>query len=180
MVSAPFIWQQQIYNQDDFLFHKARLLAYYTAVVHEHTLVPRVLATMAGGFGYAADMFYNSLALLPFVVLKALLGGFVVPYNLYLAGISVLTALTAYWCGRRVFAPRQSFVFAALYVTNTYRLIDMYVRGALGETIASSSCRSSPWVCTKRWRKRSGACWASAWRSRSSCTRCPHSWRLSS
>lgn len=70
MVSAPFIWQQQIYNQDDFLFHKARLLAYYTAVVHEHTLVPRVLATMAGGFGYAADMFYNSLALLPFVVLK--------------------------------------------------------------------------------------------------------------
>ncbi|KRM55433.1 YfhO family protein [Lacticaseibacillus sharpeae] len=136
VVSAPFIWQQQIYNQDDFLFHKARLLAYYTAVVHEHTLVPRVLATMAGGFGYAADMFYNSLALLPFVVLKALLGGFVVPYNLYLAGISVLTALTAYWCGRRVFAPRQSFVFAALYVTNTYRLIDMYVRGALGETIA--------------------------------------------
>ncbi len=133
----PFLLQHQIYNQDDFLFHKNRLLAYYTSVVHDHNLFPGVFPQMANGYGYAADFFYNSLPLLPFVALKWLLGGFVLPYNLYLGLISITTALTAYFCARAArFSSQQAFLLATLYTTNTYRLINAYIRGALGETLA--------------------------------------------
>lgn len=136
VVCVPFIYLPHIYNQDDLLFHKARLLHYYTTVVRQHDLVPYVFSGMANHFGYAADIFYNSLALLPFVAFKMLLGGFVLPYQLYLATISIATALVAYGCGRRVFDDRAAFVAAALYTANTYRLIDVFLRGALGEALA--------------------------------------------
>lgn len=136
VVCVPFIWLPQIYNQDDLLFHKARLLHYYTSVVQQHDLVPYVFADMANHFGYAADTFYNSLALLPFLGFKLLLGGFVLPYQLYLATLSIGTALVAYCCGRQVFDERAALAAAALYTANTYRLIDVFLRGALGESLA--------------------------------------------
>lgn len=136
VICLPFLTMNKIYNQDDFLFHKARMLAYYTSVTQYHNFLPRVLPTMAGGFGYAIDIFYNSLALLPFVGFKALLGGFVLPYNLYLFTLTIATGLIAYACARQVFASNQALLGASLYMANTYRLIDLFVRGDLGESLA--------------------------------------------
>lgn len=136
LICLPFLTMGKIYNQDDFLFHKARLLAYYTSVTQNHNLLPRVLPSMAGGFGYAGDIFYNSLALLPFVLFKVILGGFVLPYQLYLLTLTVASCLIAYGCARQIVAPKQALLGAALYATNTYRLIDLFVRGDLGESLA--------------------------------------------
>lgn len=136
VICLPFLTMGKIYNQDDFLFHKARMLAYYTSVTKYHDFLPRVLPSMAGDFGYAVDIFYNSLALLPFVLFKALLGGFVLPYNLYLFTLTVTASLIAYSCARNLFKPQQARLGAVLYTTNTYRLIDLFVRGDIGESLA--------------------------------------------
>lgn len=136
VICLPFLTMGKIYNQDDFLFHKARMLAYYTSVTKYHDFLPRVLPSMAGGFGYAVDIFYNSLALLPFVLFKAVLGGFVLPYNLYLLTLTLATSLITYGCARKIFKPQQALLGAALYATNTYRLIDLFVRGDIGESLA--------------------------------------------
>ncbi|KRL41576.1 hypothetical protein [Lacticaseibacillus manihotivorans] len=136
VICLPFLTMGKIYNQDDFLFHKARMLAYYTSVMKDHDFLPRVLPSMAGGFGYAVDIFYNSFTLLPFVLFKAVLGGFVLPYNLYLLTLTITTSLMAYGCARKVFKPQQALLGAVLYATNTYRLIDLFVRGDIGESLA--------------------------------------------
>lgn len=136
LVILPYANQGGIYNQDDLAFHKLRLEAYYQSV-SQGNFFPKIFPEMANQYGYAADLFYPSIFLLPYALLR--LGGlsFVTAYLGYQWLLTVLTFLLAYWCYFQLKKDRQaSYLFATIYTTATYRLLDQFIRGALGETIS--------------------------------------------
>ncbi len=138
-VLTPYLFMHKIYNQDDFLFHKNRLLAFYQAVINHHDLHPMVFASMARGFGYAADLFYPSLFTLPFVLFYYLGFGFIGSYYGLLLVFVFLTALISYYSALDYFKHQnQALLFSVLYTTATYYLTDLFIRGALGESMAYS------------------------------------------
>ncbi|EHN59801.1 hypothetical protein [Oenococcus kitaharae] len=138
-VLLPYLFARQIYNQDDFLFHKNRLLMFYQAVATHFDFHPMVFDTMARGYGYAADLFYPSLWTLPFVIFYYFGFGFIASYYGLLLVYVIATAVISYYCGLSFFKKRQQALFAAvLYTTSSYYAIDLFVRGALGEAMVYS------------------------------------------
>lgn len=132
----PFIGKGFIFNQDDFLFHSARLDAYYKTV-SQGNLFPKLLPDMANGYGYLADLFYPSILLLPYALFRIIGFSHVAAYFFYLLVINCLTFIFSYLF-YRAFSKKivPAIIFAAIYTTATYRLIDLFIRGALGETLA--------------------------------------------
>ncbi len=132
----PYMFQHFIYNQDDLPFHKLRLEGYYEAV-KSGQLFPKIFYNMANGSGYAADLFYPSILLLPYVFLRMLGLPFVEAYHAFQFLISFQTVVLAYFFLYKITKnTRKSWLFSVLYTLSTYRLIDQSIRAALGETLA--------------------------------------------
>lgn len=132
----PFFGKGFIFNQDDFLFHSARLDSYFKAVA-QGDLFPKLFPEMANGYGYLADLFYPSILLLPYALFRIVGLSHVNAYFFFLILINCLTFLFSYFF-YRAFSKQivPSIIFASIYTTATYRLIDLFIRGALGETLA--------------------------------------------
>lgn len=131
----PFIFKGSIHSQDDLIFHKERLESYYLSV-RQLDFFPKILPTMAGGYGYGADLFYPSLFLLPFAVFRLIGLPFVQSYYLFQFCLSLATTISAFYVFKKLTTQRAAYVGSLLYTLSTYRLIDQSVRGALGETMA--------------------------------------------
>ena len=132
----PYFFNHYIFSQDDLLFHRTRLENYTQAIKHLD-FFPRVFPAMGLNFGYAADLFYPSILLLPFALFRIIGLAFVPSYYLYQLLISFVTAGTAYYF---LFSIKKSeklaLLFSCFYTLSSYRLIDQSVRAALGESLA--------------------------------------------
>ncbi|UUX34128.1 YfhO family protein [Fundicoccus culcitae] len=136
MIFVPFFALDGIFVQDDFAFHRLRLENYVTAV-QNGDFFPKIFPSMANGYGYAADLFYPSILLLPYVGLRWLGFSYINSFYLYHLLISLATFFTAYLALNKVFqSSNKAFIFAIIYSTATYRFLDQFIRGALGETLA--------------------------------------------
>lgn len=136
LIMAPFFLEKAIYIQDDFSFHRVRLESYYGAVI-SNNFFPKIFQNMANGYGYAADLFYPSILLYPYAILRMLGFSYLSSYNGYMLLICIATFVSAYFSTKPFFKKdRTSLLFAIVYATSTYRLLDQFVRGALGETLA--------------------------------------------
>ncbi|EOL44165.1 hypothetical protein [Enterococcus caccae] len=132
----PYFFNNYIFSQDDLIFHRTRLENYTQAIRH-WDFFPRVFPTMGLNFGYAADLFYPSILLLPFALFRIVGFAFVPSYYMYQVLISFITATTAYYFLYSIKrSEKLALVFSCLYTLSSYRLIDQSVRGALGETLA--------------------------------------------
>jgi len=132
----PYFFNNYIFSQDDLLFHRTRLESYTEAIRHLD-FFPRVFPTMGLNFGYAADLFYPSILLLPFALFRIVGLAFVPSYYLYQFLISFVTAATSYYFLYSIKkSKKQALLFACFYTLSSYRLIDQSVRAALGETLA--------------------------------------------
>ncbi|WP_314064218.1 YfhO family protein [uncultured Vagococcus sp.] len=135
MSIVPFVFKNSIHSQDDLIFHKERLENYYLSI-RQLDFFPKVFPTMAGGYGYGADLFYPSFFLLPFAIFRLIGSPFVQSYYLFQFFLSLMTAISAFYAFKRLTTPRAAYLGTLLYTLSTYRLIDQSVRGALGETLA--------------------------------------------
>lgn len=132
----PISLQSFIYNQDDLPFHKLRLEGYFQSVA-SGDLFPKIFYNMANGSGYGADLFYPSILLLPYALLRIIGLPFVQAYFTFQFFLSFQTALFAYLFMQKVSHNQEkSWLFTTIYTLSTYRLLDQSVRGALGETQA--------------------------------------------
>ena len=86
------------------------------------------------GKGYPVSIFYGD-ALLYFPALLRLLGvGVVTSYKIFVFVINILTALSAVVCFKKITkSAGASYIGALIYVTASYRMMDIYVRAAVGE-----------------------------------------------
>ncbi len=94
----------------------------------------RMQSAWMDGFGYPVSIYYNDLLLYVPAVLRLLGVPVTAAYKIYVIAVSALTALLAYVSFRAVTKDETASALGALaYTTNTYRLLDIYIRGAVGE-----------------------------------------------
>ena len=97
----------------------------------------RMHSVFMDGFGYPNGIFYGDLFLYVPAVLRIIGFSINTSYKLYVFLVSLLTAYTTYYMGRRIFKNDTTALVVALsYVTASYRIVDVFVRSAVGEYTA--------------------------------------------
>lgn len=88
------------------------------------------------GFSYPTPLYYCSL----FMYLPAILYNCMLPlqmcYMIYVVSINTLTCWIAYYCFSRM--TRHAMLATAIQMLNTYRLVNLYTRAAVGEYTAAA------------------------------------------
>lgn len=121
--------------QDTF-FHTQRIWSIKNALSQGQFPV-RIYNEIYNGYGYSSSLLYPELFLY-FPAVLCLLG---VPlslsYNIFLLLVNAATVFIAFYSYRYI--TRNAWIgaiAALLYVLSTYRLLDMYTRGSMGEFLA--------------------------------------------
>ena len=125
--------------QDTF-FHTQRIWSVKNAL-EEGQFPVRIYSEIYDGYGYGASLFYPDLFLYFPAVLCMLGLPLVVSYNIFLITINLITIVVAYYSFSKLLESKALGTIAAiLYTLSTYRLLDMYTRGAMGEVLALIFC----------------------------------------
>lgn len=125
-----------LYGGHDTLFHQMRLYNVADALGSGQFPV-RMGGYGYNGYGSAVSIFYPDVfLLLPALMLRtgASVQG---AMRVYILLVNAVSAAAMYACGRRIFSSRTAGTCASiLYTLASYRLMDIYVRDALGEYTA--------------------------------------------
>lgn len=121
----------------DLHFHASRFYAISLAI--ENGTFPFYINTdILNGYGYAANLFYPDLMLVPFAFLTPVLG-FASSYKFMIFFYTILCGIISFLSMSKVTKSNLiSFFFSILYTFSLYRIIDISYRGALGEFISFS------------------------------------------
>ena len=97
----------------------------------------RMQSTQVAGYGYPVSVMYGDALLYIPAILRLMGVPLVMAYCTFAIAVNVVTVLSTYAVFRRIFQSRQiGILSAALWTLSTYRLDDVYSRGAVGEYIA--------------------------------------------
>ena len=117
-------------------FHLARLESVYQGLRAGEFPV-RIGSVQMGGYGSLSAVMYPQLFLYPAAVLRFFRVSLMMCYKLLVTGLNVGSVLLAYYAVKNICRSEKTGVIACfLYAFSIYRLIDVYQRGALGESLA--------------------------------------------
>lgn len=119
----------------DYYFHKMRMEALITAI-QEGRFPLYIDYNAIEGYGYLSKAFYSDFLLIPFALI-GVFTDFMTAYQSMVFTITILCGVTTYIAVNKVY--KSSFaasISGIAYTFCIYRLIDLYHRAALGETIA--------------------------------------------
>ena len=133
--SVPAL-RENLYGGHDTLFHQMRLYNVADALRAGQFPV-RMGGYGYNGYGSAASIFYPDVFLY-FPALLMMTGATVqCAVRTYIIAMNAVSAAAMYFCGRRIFESRTAGTCASiLYTLASYRLLDIYLRDALGEYTA--------------------------------------------
>ena len=134
-VSYPY-FLNYAFDGHDFAFHLTRLEGIKDGFLSGQFPV-RINPVFYNGYGYATSIFYGELFLYVPAFLR--LVGFPLTkcFNFYVIMINTITCFGSYYCFKRMFKSSTVSVFTAiLYTMAPYRLMDIYIRAAVGEYTA--------------------------------------------
>lgn len=135
LASLPEMIGDYFYGHDIY-FHLLRI----DGIAQEIRLgnIPaRVHSLSLNGYGYPVSIFYGDLFLYLPAMLRILGFSVVTAYKVYVFAINAATAVIAYLCFRKMYAKQNIAMIASLvYTTSAYRMLDIYVRAAVGEYTA--------------------------------------------
>lgn len=121
---------------DDIYYHLRRILELSKDLKYGNWY-PYIYTYDFRQIGFPLGIFYPQLTLLPFVILKLLIGGYVKPVMIGIAFYTFVTMFNVHWVTYRYSGNHlQSLVTSLIYVFSSYRIIDIWPRFALGEFIA--------------------------------------------
>lgn len=130
--SLPLL-REGIYWGHDSIFHLLRIEGLSQGLKSGQFPV-RIQPNWLHGYGYAVSIFYGELILYIPALLRIVGFSLQSAYKWYVFGINLATALTAYYCFRRIFGDKHNAVVGSiLYTLAPYRLVNIYVRAAVGE-----------------------------------------------
>ena len=133
--SMPLLWDG-VYNGHDLFFHLNRIegiagglrAGQFPVRIHTSTLL---------GHGYAAPQFYPELFLYIPAIMRNLGVSLSACVRVFEMTINLLAAASCYFCARALFGERRLALGASvLYTLCIYRLVNMYVRATIGESLA--------------------------------------------
>ncbi len=118
----------------DLEFHLQRIEGIVNDVSFSNFPV-RLQSKWVNGFGCPISIFYGDIFLYLPAALR-LIGLPIMPvYRIFILCINAATVIISYFSFKALFNERISLVTTALYSTAAYRLVDVYVRAALGESL---------------------------------------------
>lgn len=94
----------------------------------------RISSEWAGGYGYPVSIFYGDVFLYIPAVLRLWGMSMTGAYKVFVLVINLLSSAVSVFCFSSMFKSRKTGALTALaYMTATYRLVDVYIRTAVGE-----------------------------------------------
>ena len=131
----PLLWGG-VFDGHDMLFHLNRIEGIASGLRCGQFPV-RIHASTLLGYGYAASEFYPELFLYIPGILRNMGVSLCASVRVFEAGINLLAALSCYVSAKAVFDSRRTAVGASvLYTLCVYRLVNLYTRATLGESLA--------------------------------------------
>lgn len=135
--SLPLI-SGTLYWGHDIDFHLARMIAVSHEIGYGQFPI-RMLTDMLLGYGYPTSTFYSDLFLYPFAVLYYLGLPLRQCWQFYIFVINIITAAISYYSFRSICKDKNiALIGVAIYTLSTYRIVDLYLRCAMGEFTAIS------------------------------------------
>lgn len=138
--SLPLMLDYLIYAHD-LAFQVGRIEGVKEALL-DGQLIPVVFPGANHGYGYLGFLYPEFFLIFP-AILRILGASMVASYQLLLMAVNFGTIIIAYFACRIVFRSelgkdlrKAALLGAIVYTLSPYRLCDMYIRGALGETLA--------------------------------------------
>lgn len=133
--SMPLLWNG-VYSGHDLLFHLNRIEGIASGLRAGQFPV-RIHASTLLGYGYAAPQFYPELFLYFPAVLRNLGVSLSASVRVSEMTINLMCALVCYVSAKRLFASRRVALGASvLYTLCVYRLVNLYTRATIGESLA--------------------------------------------
>ena len=131
----PLLWRG-VYDGHDLLFHLNRIEGIASGLRNGQFPV-RIHSSTLLGYGYAAPEFYPELFLYFPAALRNLGVSLSASVRVFEACINLATALACYLCVHSLMRSRRAAVGASvLYTLCIYRLVNLYTRATLGESLA--------------------------------------------
>lgn len=115
--------------------HIARLAAFYKSLT-EGNIIPRWGGNLNAGFGHPVLMFLFPLPMYFGSVFHFFGFSFIDSIKLVFGFSFILSGLTMFFWVKEMWGEKAGFVAGILYLFAPYRFVDLYVRGAIGETLA--------------------------------------------
>lgn len=120
----------------DITFHLNRFVGLANAF-EEGQILPKIYPYANNGFGYATPLFYCDLFLYPFAILYHFGLSVVWCYKLCVLFYTTLGNIFIYLIFKKETNNRKLSLLASfLYLTCSYHLLNIFIRGALGEILA--------------------------------------------
>lgn len=134
LISYPVMFMD-VAKGHDLEFHLMRIDGILSDVSF-HNLPVRVQSKWLDGYGYPVSILYGDLFLYAAAVLRKLGLAIMPAYRIFVVGINTATVLISYFSFNTIFKNKAvSVLTTVLYSTAAYRLVDEYVRSAVGETL---------------------------------------------
>ena len=125
-----------LYEGHDLHFHLARIIAVSHEIYYGQFPV-RMLTDMLRGYSYPTSTFYCDLFMYPFALIYMLGVPLRVCWQMYVIAVNTFTAAVSYFCFRKISDSRDiGLIGTALYALSAYRIVDIYLRSAMGEFTA--------------------------------------------
>ncbi|MCR4761948.1 MAG: hypothetical protein K5696_00310 [Lachnospiraceae bacterium] len=132
LASLP-LFMRGIYAGDDLLFHTMRIDA-LAQELRRGIFPVRMESLWFHGYSYPPAIMYGDFLLYPFAVLRLCGFPLVTTFKAYMLFINIGTAVIGYLSFRRIFRNRdRSLLLTFIYLTASYRLVNLYTREAAGE-----------------------------------------------
>ncbi len=120
----------------DTYFHIERIKSILTGIENGDWF-PKIYPYYYDGFGYSTSLFYSDFFLYIPVVLCLIGIDVLLSYKIYNALLVFATVFSSYFCACRLMKNKQAAIITSLiYSASSYFAVDIFIRGALGETQA--------------------------------------------
>lgn len=122
----------------DLHFALLRIEGVYQELKNGHIPV-RILGFLLNGYGYPVSIYYGDISLYFPALLRMSGFNIIQTWKIFIVVINALTTVICYLCFLHVNPDkRTAAVISLLYVISPYRLVNLYVRAACGEFVATA------------------------------------------
>lgn len=121
------------FNGNDLFFHLTRIEGIKDGLLSGQFPV-RINPAFYNGYGYANPVFYGETLLYIPALLRLIGFRLTTCYNAFIILVNLLTSFGCYYCFHKMFkSPMTAMASTLLYVMSPYRLVNIYLRAAVGE-----------------------------------------------
>lgn len=138
LITSIPLFLKGISEGQDLQFHLMRIES-ILAAIRDGVFPVRVSRKWLGGFGYPTSVFYGDVLLYVAALLRLVGFSVVNAYKGYILVVNLLSAIISFCCFRKIFKDdRIAFLASLVYGTCSYRLVNIFVRAAVGEYTATA------------------------------------------